>query len=113
MANNIANSLYKYVMSSFKHTTPKGVPESRAILANERKDSHIVYFRDLHKVLSAKLLKYGRYLGLGTSSFSRSRRRFYEHTSTFCLTTIVTKGNRIQYASPEEAYVHDNFRITY
>lgn len=68
--NNIAKSLYKEVMGSFKSDS-SNLEETRGVRAMERKDSHIFYFRDMHKVLSAKVLLEGRLYKLCENSFSR------------------------------------------
>ena len=70
--NLIAKSLYTDVLSSFKSDST-GLKESSAVRAKEKKDSHIFYFKDLHKIMTGRVRTESRLSQNYQNSFSRRR----------------------------------------
>ncbi len=67
--NNIAKSLCQDVLNSF-HSNSAGLKESSAVRAMEKRDSHIFYFKDLHKILTARVRAESRRNKTYMSSFA-------------------------------------------
>lgn len=70
--NLIAKSLCSDVLRSFKSDS-SGLKESSAVRAMEKRDSHIFYFKDLHKIMTARVRAESRLNKTYQNSFSRSR----------------------------------------
>ena len=76
--NEIAKCLCNDVLRSFKSNS-SGLKESSAVRAIEKRDSHIFYFKDLHKIMTARVRRESRYNKTYQNSFSRSRSLHDEH----------------------------------
>lgn len=70
--NLIAKSLCSDVLQSFKSDS-SGLKESSAVRAMEKRDSHIFYFKDLHKIMTARVRAESRYYKTYQNAFSRRR----------------------------------------